>query len=130
MNKKEIEKMLMRYSKQEIVQGILGNCFGDDFPHILHSCWRARHERLYQEMVKASKDDTNALSTLMEFENEMARKYGNGKKLPLAKLSEQEFEKLARLKEDWQKKFKANERANKNMDKFYKEYRYEEKSTD
>ena len=130
MNKKEIEKMLMKYSKEEIVQGILGNCFGDDFPHILHSCWRARHERLYQEMVRASREDTTALSPLMEFENEMATKYGNGKKLPLAKLSKQEFEKWARLKEDWQKKFKANERANKNMDKFYKEYMYEEKSTD
>ena len=68
MTKKELEKELMQYSKEEIIQGIVGNFWGNEYPHILHTCWHKRHERLFDEMEKASKEEQQALTDLVDFE--------------------------------------------------------------
>lgn len=127
MTKKELENELMKYSKEEIIQGIVGNFWGNEYPHILYTCWHKRHERLFAEMEKVSQEEQQALADLVDFEKTLATKYGSGSGIPLAKVSNEEATKWVKLQDRWKNKNKASEKANKALDNFYIDYKIRDK---
>ena len=66
-------------------------------------------------------EDTKALQAYADFEKSLAEKYGKDGKFNLNAIPSQDFKKLQDLLMEWQKVNKKYEKANKELDRFYKE---------
>ena len=120
--REEQKKILLKHSKEEIIDALLyatGSTFFID--DVLHKLWRIKSDRLYEVMMQASNEDTKALQAYVDFEKSLAEKYGKDGKFNLNAIPSQDFKKLQDLLMEWQKVNKKYEKANKELDRFYKE---------
>jgi hypothetical protein len=70
-------------------------------------------------MEKASQEEQQALTDLVDFEKHLQKKYGSESGIPLAKVSSEDGTKWVKLQNKFTNKSKATEKANKALDKFY-----------
>ena len=72
-------------------------------------------------MQEASNEDTKALQAYADFEKSLIEKYGKDGKCSFNAIPPQEFKKLQSLAVAWETARKKYEKANKELDRFYKE---------
>lgn len=120
--REEQKKILLKHTKEEIIDALLyatGSTFFID--DVLHKLWRIKGDRLFKAMQAASNEDTKALQAYADFEKSLIEKYGKDGKCSLNAIPPQDFKKLKSLAAAWETAKKKYEKANKELDRFYKE---------
>lgn len=121
MDKAKIKAQFLKYSKEQIIDAMLSETIFNEASHILHRCWHTKHDELYRAMCKAGEEENVALTAFIEYQKELAAKYGDGEKFKFSRLSAQESIKYDKLSAAWDETRKRHEKANKQIDTFYKE---------
>ena len=119
--KEEVKAILSKYTKEQVIDAFLSATGTFYISDVLHKLWREKHDRLYEAMRQARNEDTKALQAYVDFEKRLAEKYGKDGKFNLNAIPSQDFKKLQGLLVEWQKVNKKYEKANKELDRFYKE---------
>lgn len=120
-SREEQKKILLRYSKEEIIDAFLSATGTFYISDVLHKLWREKHDRLFKAMQEASNEDTKALQAYADFEKSLIEKYGKDGKCNLNAIPPQDFKKLQSLAVAWETTRKNYEKANKELDRFYAE---------
>ena len=84
-------------------------------------CFRKQSSMKHRAMCKAGEEENVALTAFIEYQKELAAKYGDGEKFKFSRLSAQESIKYDKLSAAWDETRKRHEKANKRIDTFYKE---------
>ena len=119
--KEEVKAILSKYTKEQVIDAFLSATGTFYISDVLHKLWREKHGRLFKAMQEASNEDTKALQAYADFEKSLIEKYGKDGKCSFNAIPPQEFKKLQSLAAAWETARKKYEKANKELDRFYKE---------
>lgn len=119
--KEEVKAILSKYTKEQVIDAFLSTTGTFYTSDVLHKLWREKHDRLFKAMQEASNEDTKALQAYADFEKSLIKKYGKDGKCSFNAIPPQEFKKLQSLAAAWEAARKKYEKANKELDRFYKE---------
>ena len=119
--KEEAKKLLSKYTKDQVIEAFLSATGTFYISDVLHKLWREKHDRLFKAMQEASNEDTKALQAYADFEKSLIKKYGKDGKCNLNAIPSQDFKKLRALAVAVETARKKCEKANKELDRFYKE---------
>lgn len=119
--KEEVKAILSKYTKEQVIDAFLSATGTFYISDVLHKLWREKHDRLFKAIQEASNEDTKALQACADFEKSLIEKYGKDGKCSFNAIPPQEFKKLQSLAASWETAKKKYEKANKELDRFYKE---------
>ncbi len=121
--KEEVKAILSKYTKEQVIDAFLSATGTFYISDVLHKLWRIKGDRLFKAMKEASNEDTKALQAYADFERSLIEKYSKDGKCSFNAIPPQDFKKLQSLATAWETAKKKYEKANKELDKFYKEAR-------
>lgn len=118
-NKKKLKQILSTYTKDEIISAVIDSVPEFNIGQLKHLLYQGKTERLLKEIEKEQKEETIALRKLIDFQHELAQKYGDGEKFDMNKLTQEEFAKYRLLNLRFQSKQRSWINLNKKLDKQY-----------
>lgn len=119
--KENLKEKLNKYSKDEIIGAVVETISEFDVHQLKHRLFSIKTDRLLKKFKEASKEETHAFDEYIRFYNDLAEKYGDGKKIDFGKATQEEHAKLTLLYVRFQNKQRVYLQANRALDKCYEE---------